>query len=69
MAVPGSLESTVCEIEALGGSAIGLPMDLLDRASIDAAVDAVLARWGRIDGLFSNALATVAWPDGADRQY
>ena len=55
LAVPGSIEATVREIEAAGGEALGIPMDILDRGSIDAAVDAVLGRWGRIDGLFNNA--------------
>jgi NAD(P)-dependent dehydrogenase (short-subunit alcohol dehydrogenase family) len=54
--VPGSIERTVEEIEALGGEALGIPMDIASRASIDAAIDAVLARWGRLDGLFNNAL-------------
>lgn len=57
IAVPGSLDSTVQEIEAIGGKAIGIQMDILDRTSIDAAVVAVLAKWGRIDSLFNNALA------------
>jgi 3-oxoacyl-[acyl-carrier protein] reductase len=54
--VPGSLDATVQEIEALGGSALAVQMDILDIASIDAAVDAVVAKWGRIDGLFNNAI-------------
>lgn len=53
--VPGSIDSTVREIETAGGSALGIQMDIMDRKSIDAAVDAVLAKWGRIDGLFNNA--------------
>ena len=57
IALPGSLETTVQEIEVMGGQAIGIPMDILDRNSIDAAVDTVLETWGRIDGLFNNALA------------
>jgi 3-oxoacyl-[acyl-carrier protein] reductase len=56
VSVPGSLETTVREIEALGGEALGLEMDLASRASIDAAFDAVLDRWGRLDGLFNNAM-------------
>jgi len=54
--VPGSVASTVGEIEAAGGHAIGARMDLTDRASIDASVTAVLARWGRIDVLINNGI-------------
>lgn len=37
------------------GEACGLAMDVTDSESIDAAVDAVLSRWGRIDILVNNA--------------
>ena len=30
--------------------------DILDHASIDAAVDAVLTKWGRIDDRFNNTI-------------
>lgn len=66
--VPGSIEATVREVEAAGGEALGIQMDILDRASIDAAVDAVLAKWGRIDGLFNNAIfqsPAIMWPISA----
>jgi len=53
--VSGSIETTVREINEAGGEAFGIEMDIGDRASIDRAVDAVLNRWGRIDGLFNNA--------------
>jgi 3-oxoacyl-[acyl-carrier protein] reductase len=56
VAVPGSIDTTVREVEALGGEALGIEMDLADRGSIDAAFQAVLARWGRLDGLFNNAM-------------
>lgn len=58
--VPGSIEATVEAIETAGGEAIGVPLDILDRASIDSAIDTVLARWGRIDGLFNNAFCQSA---------
>lgn len=54
--VPGSVASTVAAIEAQGGEAIGARLDLLDRASIDAAVAEVLDHWGRIDVLVNNGI-------------
>lgn len=54
--VPGSVESTVEVIEAAGGQAFGARIDLLDRASIDAGVTAVLDLWGRIDVLVNNGI-------------
>ena len=54
--VPGSIERTVREIEECGGEALGLQLDIGDRASIDAAFNAVIEKWGRIDGLFNNAM-------------
>ena len=54
--VPGSVASTVQAIEAAGGQAMGARIDLLDRASIDAGVAAVLDRWGRIDVLVNNGI-------------
>lgn len=54
--VPGSIETTVAEVEALGAEALGVRLDILDRASIDAGVAAVLAKWGRIDVLVNNGI-------------
>jgi len=56
VAVPGSVEETVAAIEAAGGTAHGLRLDLSDRASIDAAVETALARFGRIDLLVNNGI-------------
>lgn len=50
------LSSTVDAIAAAGGEALALPMDLLDRASIDRVVDTVIAQWGHIDVLVNNAI-------------
>ena len=38
------------------GEALGLRLDLLDRASIDAAIEATLKRYGRLDVLFNNGI-------------
>ncbi|MEV0660950.1 SDR family NAD(P)-dependent oxidoreductase [Actinomadura luteofluorescens] len=58
--VPGSLERTRAEIEALGARALPVRMDLLDRASVTAAAETVLDAWGRVDVLVNNAVAHVA---------
>ncbi len=54
--VPGSLETTAAEIEALGRRALPIRMDLMDRESIAAACDLALDTWGRVDLLFNNAI-------------
>ena len=51
----GSLESTAKAIEAAGGEVFSHVMDLMDLNSLDTAVDAVLARFGRVDVLINNA--------------
>ena len=54
--VPGSIEETVAAIKAAGGTALGVRLDLLDRPSIDAALDATIERFGRIDVLVNNGI-------------
>lgn len=54
--IPGSLETTVQEIEGRGRRCLPVKMDLLDRDAVVAAPRAVLAEWGRIDVLFNNAI-------------
>ena len=56
VAVPGSLETTVAAVQALGREALPVLMDVLDRASMDAVVEQALERFGRIDVLVNNAL-------------
>ena len=52
--LPGSLRETAEEIRAAGREALVVPADLLDRASLGAAVATVLERWGPIDVLVNN---------------
>ena len=49
--VPGSLETTVAEIESFGVRALAVPMNLLDLASVRGAGERVLAEWGHVDVL------------------
>ncbi|MDE2301925.1 MAG: 3-hydroxybutyrate dehydrogenase [Sphingomonadales bacterium] len=49
-------ENTAAELNAAGAAgAIALVMDVTDEASVNDGVAAVMARWGRIDVLVSNA--------------
>ena len=52
------LAEVVAEIEAAAGQAHAVSLDVADRASVDAAFEAVLKRHGRIDHLINNAGVT-----------
>jgi len=54
--VPGSIAETVAQIEAEGGTALGVMLDLLSRDSIDAAIAQTVGRFGRLDVLVNNAI-------------
>ncbi|MCU0272155.1 MAG: SDR family oxidoreductase [Acidimicrobiales bacterium] len=54
--LPGSLESTASEIEALGRRAVQVPLDLLDRDALVPAAERVLAELGHVDVLVNNAI-------------
>ena len=48
-------EAAVRTIEADGGAALALPADVLDRGQLEAAREAVLEQWGRLDVLVNAA--------------
>ena len=48
-------DSTAAEIEAEGGEAIGIQMDVTDENSVNAMAEQVMKKWGRIDILVANA--------------
>jgi NAD(P)-dependent dehydrogenase (short-subunit alcohol dehydrogenase family) len=52
--LPGSLDSTAALVRGEGREVLSVYLDLLDRASLGAAVATVLERWGRIDVLVNN---------------
>lgn len=52
----GSLATTSEAVAAAGAAVFAHPMDLMDYASMDRALDAVLAHYGRVDLLINNAV-------------
>jgi NAD(P)-dependent dehydrogenase (short-subunit alcohol dehydrogenase family) len=52
---PARAEATAAEIRAAGGRAIGRPVDVVQRASVEALLVAALAEFGRIQILCNNA--------------
>jgi len=49
------IKTAMARIERNGGAAMAAPGDVTDEAAVRGYVDAVLARWGRIDILVNNA--------------
>ncbi|MGZ5050114.1 MAG: SDR family oxidoreductase [Methylobacter sp.] len=56
------LEQAVKEANALGGEAIACVADVADAAQVEAAAEAVVAAFGRIDVWINNAMATIYSP-------
>jgi 3-oxoacyl-[acyl-carrier protein] reductase len=48
-------DSAVAEIEASGGAAIGIEVDVRDHEAVEAMVGRVVQEWGRVDVLVANA--------------
>src|SRR5712691_11354707 len=48
-------DSTVAEIEAMGGTAIGTEVNVTDHEAINALMAQVFREWGRVDVLVANA--------------
>lgn len=55
--LPGTIHDTAAEIEAAGGRALALAVDVRDESAVLAAVAATLRRFGRLDVLVNNASA------------
>jgi NAD(P)-dependent dehydrogenase (short-subunit alcohol dehydrogenase family) len=62
-------ERVASELEALGGDAMALTADVLDRDALESARDIVVGRWGSITTLVNAAggnIATATIPEGGD---
>jgi NAD(P)-dependent dehydrogenase (short-subunit alcohol dehydrogenase family) len=57
-----ALENAAAEIRAAGGEALVVPTDVSDARAVDAAADAVVARWGRLDVWVNDAMVSVFSP-------
>ena len=56
VAIPGGLDTTAARIAEAGVEAFPIVMNLMDRASVLAAVQQVYDRFGRIDVMVNNAV-------------
>lgn len=55
--LPGTIYTAAAEVEAVGGKALPLPVDIRDETQIAAAVEQAVATFGSIDILINNASA------------
>jgi NAD(P)-dependent dehydrogenase (short-subunit alcohol dehydrogenase family) len=53
--IEGPLNETVASVEAEGGAITGLPMDVTDAGSVQAAIAAGVKTFGRLNVLYNNA--------------
>lgn len=52
---PVNIDAVIADIEATGGTALGVSTDISDAAQIKAAIEKVAATWGGIDIIVNNA--------------
>jgi len=55
-------EAAAAEIRATGAQGMGVAMDVVSEAAVNAGVAAVVAAWGRVDVLVSNAGVQIVHP-------
>ena len=63
--LPGTIHSAAAEIEAAGGQALAVQTDIRDEASVLAAIEQAVAKFGGIDILVNNASAISLTPTPA----
>lgn len=66
-----AVQETAKEITAAGGEAVAFRVDVTSRASVKAAIDGAVQKFGRIDGLFNNAgvVKSCLLVDCSDEEY
>ena len=55
--LPGTIYTAAAEVEAAGGEALPLPLDIRDDAAVETAMAGAIERFGRLDILVNNASA------------
>jgi citronellol/citronellal dehydrogenase len=63
--LPGTIHSAAVEIEAAGGKALAVQTDIREEASVLAAIEQAVTRFGGIDILVNNASAISLTPTAA----
>ncbi len=63
--LPGTIHSAAAEIEAAGGQSLAVQTDIREEASVLAAIEQAVARFGGIDILVNNASAISLTPTHA----
>lgn len=53
--LPGTIHETAAAVEAVGGHALALKLDVRDEAAVEAAIAAAAERFGGLDALINNA--------------
>jgi citronellol/citronellal dehydrogenase len=60
--LPGTIHTAAAEIEAAGGHALALAVDVRDEAAVEAALDKTAAHFGGLDIVVNNASAVSLTP-------
>jgi citronellol/citronellal dehydrogenase len=63
--LPGTIHTAAAEIEAAGGRALALAVDVRDEAAVQAAIDRTAAHFGTLDIVVNNASAVSLTPVAA----
>ena len=58
----GGLQAAAKDVEAAGGKALALPLDVADAEKVMGAADRIAAEWGKIDVWINCAMVTIFAP-------